>query len=343
MPVARDQDELTLLKSMVAAPDDLMTKLDYARYLREREDSKGERLQRAIETDWSPESVAQLDDCRREWRELTGVSIADGAIRHDLREWIRPIQAVARPALRIIASEANYASPPPTPSAMATTRLGGDPDLASAYPFASDGRPMIFIGQFNMSSFRGTVVEDDFPPAGLMSIFRTAAVYGHACLPEDADLPRLVQFAPDTDDVKRTERPDASANLDPSNEDDRARLEYTPGGEPFSGRLPYRESLTLVETLSLPVHGLHSLVGQEDLGFRFEQDLERDPFLLLGHAAHANTGDDPAADNREYLQLLRLPYSEGPDFGMSDCNFSLYIPRSDLRVGRVDRVISCFG
>jgi len=282
-----------------------------------------------------------LTDLQQEWQDVTGITIVQLAIETDFRKHTVRLLEIARPALKLIVGEPDFQDPPATPDEIGTTRLGGDPDLPEAYPHTSDGRPFVFLGQFNVSDFAGTIVEDFFPETGVMSMFRTPTESTVGCFPTQEDEPKLVQYASDPSQLTRTARPKISS--DEKDYPDQDRDGFDNEGNPPSVHLPYRPDLKFVETLSLPAHTTTDWLETEDDTWDFEEKLERDPFLLLGHVAHGNTGEDMIHEDPELVQLLRLPYMEGPDYGVTDCNLSILIAAADLRAGRLDRSKSSFG
>ena len=185
-----------------------------------------------------------------------------------------------------------------------------------------------------MQDLRGSVVEDAFPAAGLLSVFRTPTVYNVACFPEAGDLPKLIQFSNDPSALKRVIRPPMRAGGDPEDEED----SY---GHPPSVHMPYRPNLSIAETLSLPANLARWLDIEDDRLDDLASDY--DPFRLLGYCKHNNSGDDDLHGNPERLQLMRLPSSEGPDYGVTDGSFSIFVEKEDLKAGNFDRVETSFG
>ena len=341
MSIAKSADELALLKELAAEPANFDKKKEYAAFLTEAGDSRGSVVQKVIEAVESDADLPSLESLQEDWLDVTGITIIKLAIESGFRKQVNAILGVARPALKLIADEPNFEEPSAAPGEVGTTRLGGDPDLLSDYPHTADGRPFVFLGQFNLADFRGLIVEDFFPELGVLSVFRTPTVHSCACFPDAEDLPKLVQYAADSSQLKRVARPEVSSDEEDYPDDDRDGFDNE--GNPPSVHMPYRPDLKIVETLSLPGHSMESWLETEDDMWDFESKLERDQFLLLGHAAHANTGDDPIESNRDLVQLMRLPFMEGPDFGVTDCNFSIYVQSAELRTGKFDHVETLHG
>jgi hypothetical protein len=63
----------------------------------------------------------------------------------------------------------------------------------------------------------------------------------------------------------------------------------------------------------------------------------------LGHVTHGNVGEEPLKDRPDWVQLVLVPYFEGPDFGISDMSLSYQLPAADLKAGRFDRLEATFG
>lgn len=206
--------------------------------------------------------------------------------------------------------------------------MGGDPDLPSgaSYPTAADGVPLHFLGQFNLADLQGTIAGRAFPSSGLLLIFRPQSD-GKNCYPAAADCPRLVQLVPRGTRLARLPRP--------------VGLTDPPA--------PFRPGLRLVETLRLPgvirrwpgVTLSHEKASQLDQVFA--TNLGGTAYLLLGHVTHGNTGEEPIKDRPHWVQLVLVPYFEGPDFGVSDMSLSYHLPAGDLKAGRFDRLEATFG
>ena len=236
--------------------------------------------------------------------------------------------AITRPALRIEVREANFDEPPPTPSALGTTRLGGDPDLevGASYPTSVDGEPLHFLGQFDLADFAGTIAGLAFPPSGLLSIFRPQSDWKN-CYPYAEDCPRLARLTPVGTRLARLPRPEA--------------LTDSPAA--------FRPGLQLVETLRLPGEYIKwpgiSLADEEtsQLNDLFPTNLGGTAFILLGHVTHGNTGEETLRDRPDWVQLILVPFFEGPDFGISDMSLSYQLPAADLKAGRFDRLEATFG
>ena len=211
---------------------------------------------------------------------------------------------------------------------MGTTRLGGDPDLpaGSEFPTDSRGGPLHFLGQFDLEEIHGFVGGRAFPADGLLSIFRTQAE-GKNCYPGPADWPRFVRRIPKGTTLERSARPEGN-------------------GEPPA---PYRPDLVLRDSLRLPASPdkWAGLTIDYKQMWRFDgllpATLRGEAFILLGHAVHGNTGDEPLLERPDWLQLLLVPFVEGPDFGISDMSLSLHLPAADLKLGRFDRLETSFG
>jgi hypothetical protein len=117
---------------------------------------------------------------------------------------------------------------------------------------------------------------------------------------------------------------------------------------------PFRPGLRLVETLRLPAEPYKwpgSTLDYEQWS-KLEKTFPIDhggtayiltPYMLLGHVVHGNIGDEPLKDRPDWVQLVLLPYFEGPDYGISDMSLSYQLPAADLNAGRFDRLEATFG
>lgn len=324
--VASSPEELAFLARIAAQPADDVARLIYADWLEERGDSRGQVLRSCVEA-CKTNAAFSLEGVAPAWADLTGLTLSAMILKSGLRDWRSNLLAVARPALRLDAPKAVMNDPPPPPPSLGTTRLGGDPDLpvGTSFPTAADGVPLHFLGQFDLADFRGTVGGLAFPEDGLLSIFRPQSD-GKNCYPTTADCPRLVRLTPRGSPLARLPRP---ANLT----DDPA---------------PFRQGLRLVESLRLPAGFRHwgvplSWEQASQLDEIFPTNLGGTAYHLLGHVTHGNTGEEPLQDRPDWVQLILVPYFEGPDFGVSDMSLSYQLPAADLKAGRFDRLEATFG
>ncbi len=269
-----------------------------------------------------------LDAVPAAWADVTGLTITAKIVEAGLRDFRDQLLSLARPALRLEVEEANFDDPPPAPEAIGTTRLGGDPDLpaGSTYPTGGDGVPLHFLGQFDLADLPGTVAGRAFPESGLLSIFRPQSD-GKNCYPTEADCPRLVRHYPAGTKLVRLPRP--TGLTDPP--------------------APYRPGLRVVETLRLPGEfskwpgvtlSREQASALDDI---FPTNLGGTAFILLGHVTHGNTGEEPLKDRPDWVQLILVPYMEGPDYGVSDMSLSFHLPADDLKSGKFDRLEATFG
>jgi uncharacterized protein (TIGR02996 family) len=326
--VSQSPDELGLLAHVAARPADDSGRLVYADWLEERGDSRGPFLRRFVTAYRANNPLPDLGGVPAAWADLTGLTITAKVAEAGLHRWRDELLALARPALRIEAGEADFENPPPAPAALGTTRLGGDPDLprGTAHPAAADGVPLHFLGQFDLADFRGTVAGLSFPADGLLSLFRPQSD-GKNCYPTPDDCPRLARVTPAGAPLARVPRP--------------AGLTDRPA--------PFRPGLRLVETLRLPAEfskwpGVSLTYEQASrLDDVFPTNLGGTAYLLLGHVTHGNIGEEPLKDRPDWVQLVLVPYFEGPDYGVSDMSLSYQLPAADLKAGRFDRLEATFG
>ena len=333
--VAQSPEELVLLSRVVASPIDDLARLVYADWLDERGDPRGTLLRTGVEAIRKGSPDIPLGEAPGPWAELTGLVVSSAFAASGLSAKRDSLLAHARPALRLQVAELDQDDTTPAPDEVGTTRLGGDPDLpaGSTYPTAVDGSPLHFIGQFNLADFAGTVAGQAFPGSGLLSIFRPKSVWG-ACIPSPEDFSRLVTLTPAGKPLARTPRPTGSITDEPGESDQLA---------------PYRPELRVTETLRLPAMWSKwpgvDIAGEERdrLSETLDTCLGGEAYILLGHATHGNTGVEPLIDRPDWVQLVLVPYFEGPDFGQSDASLSYHLPAIDLKAGRFDRLEATFG
>jgi uncharacterized protein (TIGR02996 family) len=326
--VAGSPEEFALLSGIVDHPTDDARRLVYADWLEERSDPRRPLLRCFVEAYRAREPLPPLDSVPAAWADLTGLTITAKVTECRLRRWRDKLLALARPALRLEVPEADFDNPPPAPRARGTTRLGGDPDLpaGASYPTGADGVPLHFLGQFDLADLQGTVAGRAFPLAGLLSIFRPQSD-GKNCYPTRADCPRLVRLAPPRARLIRLPRPAGLTDLP----------------------APFRPRLRLAETLRLPGEyrqwpGVTLSYEQASrLDKVFPTNLGGTAYLLLGHVTHGNIGEEPLKDRPDWVQLVLVPYFEGPDYGVSDMSLSYHLPAADLKAGRFDRLEATFG
>ena len=326
--VAETAEELAFLGQIADCPTDDSARIIYADWLEERGDQRASLLRQFLEAFRARAALPALDDVSPAWADLTGLRIMQKIAEAGLSDWRDELLVHARPALRLEVEAPDFDHPPPTPDALGTTRLGGDPDLpaGTSYPTAADGTPLHFLSQFDLADLQGTVGGRAFPAAGLLSIFRTQAE-GKNCFPHKNDFPKLVHFAPPGARLARLARPENTE-------------------EPLA---PFRRGLRIVETLRLPGQfrewpGVTLTYEQSSqLDNIFPTNLGGEAYILLGHVTHGNTGEEPLKDRPDWLQLVLVPFTEGPDYGISDESLSYQLPAADLKAGRFDRLAATFG
>ena len=326
--VAQSHDELALLARIVEQPTNDLNRLVYADWLEERNDPRGPFLRRFVEAFQTGQPLPSLNDVPTAWADLTGLTITEAFVKCGLAELRNNLLALARPALRIEVSEANFDNPPSTPTELGTTRLGGDPDLpvGAEFPVAADGVPLHFLGQYDLADIQGTVAGLAFPTSGLLSLFRTQSD-GKNCYPTQEDLPLLVRHVPEGTPFARLPRP--------------TDLTDRPA--------PFRPGLRLVETLRLPGESRQwpGVTLTDDQASQFDEvfptNLGGTAYILLGHVTHGNIGEEPLKDRPDWVQLVLVPFFEGPDYGISDMSLSYQLRAADLKAGRFDRLETLFG
>lgn len=326
--VARSPDELAFLTRIVEQPTNDLNRLVYADWLEERGDPRGPFLRSFVETFQTGQPLPPLSDIPTAWADLVGLTITEAFVKSGLAELRDNLLVLARPALRIEVSEANFENPPSTPTELGTTRLGGDPDLPTGaeFPVAADGVPLHFLGQYDLADIQGTLAGLAFPTSGLLSLFRTQSD-GKNCYPTQEDLPLLIRRVPAGTPLARLPRP--TDLTDPP--------------------APFRPGLRLVETLRLPGEyrewpGVTLTSNQaSQIDEDFPTNLGGTAYILLGHVTHGNIGEEPLKDRPDWVQLILVPFFEGPDYGISDMSLSYQLPAADLKAGRFDRLEATFG
>lgn len=166
--VARSPDELAFLTRIVEQPTNDLNRLVYADWLEEQSDPRGSFLRRFVEAFQMKQELPPLSDVPTAWADLTGLTIMEAFVKSGSAELRDNLLALARPALRIDVSEADFDDPPPMPTELGTTRLGGDPDLpiGAAFPTAADGFRSTFSANTTWWTFRGRWRGWRFRPMG---------------------------------------------------------------------------------------------------------------------------------------------------------------------------------
>lgn len=328
--VAASEDEFAFLSRIVDCLADDAPRLVYADWLEERDDPRGTFLRRFLSSFDQGEELPSLDEVTPAWANVTGLTILQKIQESGLERFRGEILRHARIALRLEVDEADFDNPPPTPAALGTTRLGGDPDLpaGASYPLAiENGTPLHFLSQWNLADLQGTLAGRAFPAAGLMSIFRPQYDGPYAYLTKE-DMQQSVRFTPPGAALVRLSRP---------------------AGEQIERPAPFRPGLRLVETMRVPaslnewpgVKITYEEYGQFD--DVFPTNLGGEAYILLGHATHGNVGEEPIKDRPDWVQLMLVPFMEGPDYGITDMSLSYHLPAADLKAGRFDRLETSYG
>lgn len=155
----------------------------YAEWLIGRDDCRSQFLlaisdvsQKTILRNWPtiPDGVS------REWAELVGFGLLDPIVANGLFKLKESLLPLARPALRIIKSEADDSE-----LKVGASKLGGNPDLPDgvAWPLGKDCRaiynndtagiekPAGFLFQVNLEEISRSQAARDLPSTGLLSFF----------------------------------------------------------------------------------------------------------------------------------------------------------------------------
>jgi uncharacterized protein (TIGR02996 family) len=183
MDSALQPEERAFLTRLTTHADDDAARLEYADWLTQRGDPRGEFLRRFVaaaatmDAAGFPEPAAGFPE---EWLELVGFRLVQRLAQHNCPELKDPLLRLARPALRLVKTEADDNNLP-----VGASKIGGLPDLPpdaawpegrecrATYNLDTEGveRPAGFLCQINLAEIAGTQAARVLPDRGLLSFF----------------------------------------------------------------------------------------------------------------------------------------------------------------------------
>jgi uncharacterized protein (TIGR02996 family) len=315
-PAAVLPGEADVLANVLADLSNDNAKLVYADWLEDRDDPRGPLLRDCIAA-YRAGNVFPAAAPPRPWRNLVGLTLMDRLRGTALESRTDQLLALARPALSFkstIVTENELA--------VGASKFGGRPDLprGAAWP-RFRGRPLAFLGQFNLGDLRRSPVSQELPDGGLLSVF-CAYEEGSGNDAFDDGAWGLL-YSPDSTALERHE-PDA----------DRGGALFRPCG------LEFTEILTLPSRYSPWGDELARLLADEDDSANEEYrilyyELWKD-HVLLGYPFPIQ-GDVLGAKSVRHLLTISRDDNTGWEWGDGG---SLYftLAETDLKQGRFERV-----
>jgi hypothetical protein len=224
------------------------------------------------------------------------------------------------------------------PSALGTSRLGGDPDLPAnvAWPRCK-GRPQSFIAQVRVRDL----------PAGARELRRFGGVLLFFTAVElDEGDPEYPMWAGDCSAVLHVR---SGAALKRTKAPTTRMFGLKPVSVRFAERPDVPDLMLDGENLMPPLQDIVPAGGWEQW-FHFREALHRKPFVetkLLGYPVAPNGGDECWGRAERGKDTWRHLFTIGPDdefgFQVADAGrLQLLISPADLRAGRLDRVCGVF-
>ena len=166
-PAAALPGEAAILAHVLSDLSDETAKLVYADWLEDRDDPRGPFL-RAFVAAARAGGELPVGEFPRPWLDLVGATLTRLARTHGFADRTGELLEVAQPTIRITPSVEPDDGP-----ALARSRYGGPPDLPPEveWPLWTNGKPLSFLGQIDLTDLAGSVVARDLPPTGLLSAF----------------------------------------------------------------------------------------------------------------------------------------------------------------------------
>jgi uncharacterized protein (TIGR02996 family) len=158
--------ESDLLANVIADMADHTHKRNYAAWLLQKGDPRGEFLQQVVDG-WESgaESQPESDEYSLVWQRTSGITLLQ-TMREEKCDSLTSLFQVVRPALLVNPKLAT------DELRVGGSKFGGLPDLADSEPWPEfKGRLHTFVGQINLAEIAGTQAARALPKAGLLSFF----------------------------------------------------------------------------------------------------------------------------------------------------------------------------
>ena len=166
-PAATLPGEVDILATVIADLSDDTAKLVYADWLQDRDDPRGPLLRNFVTAFRAGKKLPSVKSAPKPWRDLVGITLMAEVRSDELKLNVDQLLALARPALNYKSVKASEKGLP-----VGASKLGGRPDmpLATKWP-KFDGKPLAFLGQFNLADLQLSPVARDLPATGVFSAF----------------------------------------------------------------------------------------------------------------------------------------------------------------------------
>jgi uncharacterized protein (TIGR02996 family) len=297
-------------------------KLVYADWLQERGDDRAAFLRGfvgAARTRNPRDLPEPKPHHSEEWLELIGFRLVERIARSGQPELKEPALRLARPALRMVQTEADDEQ-----LGVGASKIGGMPDLPPGYawPLGKECRATYnedtsrvkrlagFLAQVNLADVSHTRAARDLPKSGLLSFF---------CFQD------IKNDNPDLIGVREVYLPDAAGIVRT-----RPPKELTEGNDEMpEARLTFAETLDLPERSSGPWAGELQPNPGADYSDVLDHFRELNFNNLLGYG-RATSGDDPTP-SKDDRHLILLENSVG-------CRVHIQIHKGDLAARDFDKI-----
>ena len=137
---------------------------------------------------------------------------ADAFTEAGLSELFRELRHYARESIRIELTEA------PTTTPVATSRIGGHPDLPREMQWPRNpatGDPMSFIAQFNCVELESVDVENQLPHTGMLYFFYDVEKFAWGFDPDDHTGSRVIYYDWPLDELLPAQAPEGAVTYPP--------------------------------------------------------------------------------------------------------------------------------